>query len=162
MDNKKRMAIQGIATLIQNANIKGFFTGKIYEGITKKVCVPGLNCYSCPGATYACPIGSLQNTISGYKFKFPYYVLGFLSYHIFDRKDSSNYNKLLDKIFASKEQVLKIYKYLVALNTFYRNRMEKDYNVLIKTKINEEILQKELQNLKVCMEEEYQLLTKSL
>ena len=40
--------------------------------------------------------------------------------------------------------------------------MEKDYNVLIKTKINEEILQKELQNLKVCMEEEYQLLTKSL
>ena len=57
---------------------------------------------------------------------------------------------------------LKIYKYLVALNTFYRNRMEKDYNVLIKTKINEGILQKELQNLKVCMEEEYQLLTKPL
>ena len=92
----------------------------------------------------------------------PYYVLGFLSYHIFNRNDSSNYNKLLDKIFSSKEQVLKIYKYLVALNTFYRNRMEKDYNVLIKTKINEGILQKELQNLKVCMEEEYQLLTKPL
>ena len=78
MDNKKRMAIQGIATLIQNANIKGFFTGKIYEGTTKNVCVPGLNCYSCPGAVGACPIGSLQNTISGYKFKFPYYVLGLL------------------------------------------------------------------------------------
>ena len=78
MDNKKRMAIQGIATLIQNANFKGFFTGKIYEGTTKNVCVPGLNCYSCPGAVGACPIGSLQNAISGYKFKFPYYVLGLL------------------------------------------------------------------------------------
>lgn len=78
MDNKKRMAIQAIATLIQNANIKGFFTGKIYQGQTKNVCVPGLNCYSCPGAVGACPIGSLQNTLSSYKFKFPYYVLGLI------------------------------------------------------------------------------------
>lgn len=78
MDDKKRMAIQGIAALIQNANFKGFFTGKIYDGATKNVCVPGLNCYSCPGAVGACPIGSLQNTISGYKFRFPYYVLGLL------------------------------------------------------------------------------------
>lgn len=78
MDNKKRMAIQGIAAFIQNANLKGFFTGKIYEGATKNVCVPGLNCYSCPGAVGACPIGALQNALSGYKFKFPYYVLGLL------------------------------------------------------------------------------------
>lgn len=78
MDNKKRMAIQGIATLIQNANIKGFFTGKIYQGKIKNVCVPGLNCYSCPGAVGACPIGSLQNSLSAYKFKFPYYVLGLI------------------------------------------------------------------------------------
>lgn len=78
MDNKKRMAIQAIATLIQNANIKGFLTGKIYQGQTKNVCVPGLNCYSCPGAVGACPIGSLQNTLSSYKFKFPYYVLGLI------------------------------------------------------------------------------------
>lgn len=78
MDNKKRTAIQLIATLIQNANFKGFFTGKIYAGQTKQVCVPGLNCYSCPGAVGACPIGSLQNTLSSFKFKFPYYVLGIL------------------------------------------------------------------------------------
>lgn len=78
MDNKKRRAIQGIATLLQNANIKGFFTGKIYQGQTKNVCVPGFNCYSCPGAVGACPIGSLQNTLSSYKFKFPYYVLGLI------------------------------------------------------------------------------------
>lgn len=78
MDNKKRMAIQGIATLLQNANLKGFFTGKIYQGGAKNVCVPGLNCYSCPGAVGACPIGSLQNTLSDYKLKFPYYVLGLM------------------------------------------------------------------------------------
>lgn len=78
MDNKKRTTIQVIATLLQNANFKGFFTGKIYTGSTKQVCVPGLNCYSCPGAVGACPIGSLQNTLSGLKFKFPYYVLGLL------------------------------------------------------------------------------------
>lgn len=72
------MVIQGIAALIQNANFRGFFTGKIYGGAVKNVCVPGLNCYSCPGAVGACPIGSLQSIISGYRFKFPYYVLGLL------------------------------------------------------------------------------------
>ena len=74
----RRLVIQSIAALIQNANLKGFFTGKIYTGTTKKVCVPGLNCYSCPGAVGACPIGSLQNFLGGLKFRFPYYVLGLL------------------------------------------------------------------------------------
>ena len=73
-----RLAVQGVAALVQNANFKGFFTGTIYEGKLKSVCVPGLNCYSCPGAVGACPIGSLQNALSANKFKFPYYVLGLL------------------------------------------------------------------------------------
>ncbi len=73
-----RTSIQAIAALIQNANFKGFFTGKIYDGPVKNVCVPGLNCYSCPGAVGACPIGSLQSFLDGIKFKFPYYVLGLL------------------------------------------------------------------------------------
>ena len=70
--------MQSAAALIQNANFKGFFTGKIYAGAAKSVCVPGLNCYSCPGAVGACPIGSLQNSLSAYSFKFPYYVVGLL------------------------------------------------------------------------------------
>lgn len=79
MDRKKiRFGIQAAATLLQNANFKGFFTGKIYEGAGKSVCVPGLNCYSCPGAIGSCPIGSLQSFLSGMKFKFPYYVVGLL------------------------------------------------------------------------------------
>ena len=78
MDKKKRFAVQSAAALIQNANFKGFFTGKIYTGAAKSVCVPGLNCYSCPGAVGACPIGSLQNSLSAYNFKFPYYVVGLI------------------------------------------------------------------------------------
>ena len=73
-----RTAIQAIAVLIQNANLKGFFTGKLYSGPVKNVCVPGLNCYSCPGAVGACPIGSLQNALSAMHFRIPYYVCGFL------------------------------------------------------------------------------------
>ena len=73
-----RHSIQAVATLLQNANFKGFLEGKIYQGPTKSVCVPGLNCYSCPGAIGACPVGSLQNYLSGLKFKVPYYVVGIL------------------------------------------------------------------------------------
>lgn len=78
MDNKKRTAVQAVTTLLQNAHLKGFFTGKIYTGNAKQVCVPGLNCYSCPGAVGSCPIGALQNALSSYSFKFPYYVFGLL------------------------------------------------------------------------------------
>ena len=78
MNQKKRLGIQGLAALLQNANFKGFFTGTISQGATKKVCVPGLNCYSCPGAVGACPIGSLQSSLTGFRFRFPYYVVGLL------------------------------------------------------------------------------------
>ncbi len=64
--------------MIQNANFRGFFTGKIYQGAAKNVCVPGLNCYSCPGALGACPIGSLQASLGARPVKLPYYVLGLL------------------------------------------------------------------------------------
>ena len=78
-DNKKlRLAIQGVATLIQNANLKGFFEGKIYTGPVKNICVPGLNCYSCPGAIGSCPIGSLQTFLTKFKIKTPYYVVGLI------------------------------------------------------------------------------------
>ena len=40
--------------------------------------MPGLNCYSCPGATGACPIGSLQAVLGSWNFKFAYSVVGFL------------------------------------------------------------------------------------
>ncbi len=76
--DKKRFGIQALAALLQNANLKGFFTEKIYQGPLKSVCVPGLNCYSCPGAVGACPIGSLQSFLSGLRVRIPYYIVGLL------------------------------------------------------------------------------------
>ena len=74
----KRRLIQIYCALLFNANIKGFFTGKIYQGPIKNVCTPGLNCYSCPGASGACPIGSLQNAFSASGKRAPYYVIGII------------------------------------------------------------------------------------
>lgn len=73
----RRRIIQVMAALIYNANLPGFFTGRIYQGDTKGVCVPGLNCYSCPGALGACPLGSLQSELASGK-RFPFYVVGTL------------------------------------------------------------------------------------
>lgn len=63
----KRKLMQLYFALLFNANLKGFVSGNIYQGETKSVCVPGINCYSCPGAVGACPIGSLQGSYSAGK-----------------------------------------------------------------------------------------------
>ncbi len=74
----KRRVIQLYAALLTNANIKGFFNGQIYQGATKNLCVPGLNCYSCPGAIGACPLGSLQNALIESKTRLPAYIFGII------------------------------------------------------------------------------------
>ncbi len=74
----KRRIIQLYVALLYNANIKGFFTGKISTAPTKNVCVPGFNCYSCPGAIGACPLGSLQNALGSSKTSTIAYVFGIL------------------------------------------------------------------------------------
>ncbi len=60
----KRKLMQLYFALLFNANFKGFVSGSIYKGSTKNMCVPGINCYSCPGAVGACPLGSLQGAFS--------------------------------------------------------------------------------------------------
>ncbi len=74
----KRKIVQLYTALLYNANIKGFFNGRIYKGASKNVCVPGLNCYSCPGAIGACPLGSLQNAVSASDTRTPAYVFGII------------------------------------------------------------------------------------
>ena len=66
-----------LALLLTNIHIPNLLKGKIYQGKIKTVCVPGLNCYSCPAATGACPIGAFQAVIGSSRFKFSYYVTGF-------------------------------------------------------------------------------------
>ena len=53
-----RTAVQVAFAALTNGYAAGFLQGKIYRGAAKAVCVPGLNCYSCPGALGACPITS--------------------------------------------------------------------------------------------------------
>lgn len=73
-----RHGFQAVWTLFTNSYLIGFAQGKIYNGKLKNLCVPGLNCYSCPGATGACPIGAMQAVIGSWNFKFAFYVAGFL------------------------------------------------------------------------------------
>ena len=63
---------------LSNGYAAGFAQGKIFRGAGKFACVPGLNCYSCPGAVASCPLGSLQAVLTGREHKFPFYALGFL------------------------------------------------------------------------------------
>ncbi len=74
-----RRLVQLYAALLYNANLKGFIDGHIYTGNLKAVCVPGFNCYSCPGAVASCPLGSLQNALNASGHTAPWYVLGILA-----------------------------------------------------------------------------------
>ena len=76
--NNIRHLFQSFWFLVTNSFFEGFKTGKIYSGELKQLCVPGMNCYSCPGAKGSCPIGALQAVIGSPKYKFSYYVVGFL------------------------------------------------------------------------------------
>ena len=73
-----RKIIQFVSAVLTNANWRGFRDGTVYSGETKALCVPGLNCYSCPGAIGSCPIGSLQSSLSGFIPQIPFYVLGLI------------------------------------------------------------------------------------
>ncbi|MCR4647861.1 MAG: 4Fe-4S binding protein [Lachnospiraceae bacterium] len=73
-----RLIVQTAFFALTNGYVKGWMSGKIYRGKLKNICVPGLNCYSCPGALFSCPIGSLQAILDSGKYKFSLYVLGMI------------------------------------------------------------------------------------
>ncbi len=122
--NKKRHIIQALGVMAINGNLKGFLNGQIYKGPMKGACIPVLNCYSCPGALFACPIGSIQATIGSSKFSFGFYMVGlFALFSIAAGRLFCGYlcpfglfQDLLDKIPCKKFRVPKkiagIFKYL--------------------------------------------------
>ena len=73
-----RRLIQLYSALLHNAHLKGFFDGEIYQGKAKYACVPGFNCYSCPGAVGACPLGSIQNALASTGHRAGWYVMGII------------------------------------------------------------------------------------
>ena len=73
-----RRLVQLYASVLYNAHLRGFIDGEIYRGPAKAVCVPGLNCYSCPAAIGACPLGALQNAVATSASRPAFYVVGVL------------------------------------------------------------------------------------
>lgn len=85
MSNMLRRFVQTAMTLINNSWFGFLWTGKIFQGPTKSVCAPGLNCYSCPASVLACPLGSLQTifgsirtSLAAGRTHMGLYVIGFL------------------------------------------------------------------------------------
>ncbi len=81
----KRRLIQLYAALLFNANIKGYIQGNMFSGKEKFICSPGINCYSCPGAIGACPLGTLQNSLKDKNYFFYIFGIIFLYGLIFGR-----------------------------------------------------------------------------
>ena len=75
----KRKTVQILWGILSNGYLKGFVNGTIYQGSLKNFCVPGMNCYSCPGALGSCPIGAMQAVFDGKHRKFAFYVVGYLA-----------------------------------------------------------------------------------
>lgn len=73
-----RKIVQILTAIVTNSYISGFINGTIYQGKLKNICVPGLNCYSCPGSLGSCPIGSLQAVMGSVKYRISYYVTGLI------------------------------------------------------------------------------------
>lgn len=76
MITRIRRIVQILWTALTNGYAYGYVHNKIYKGKYKKVCVPGLNCYSCPGALGSCPVGAIQAVLSDGN-KFSFYMIGF-------------------------------------------------------------------------------------
>ena len=95
--------IQAGATLLTNLHLPNFLKGGLYQGAGKTVCVPGLNCYSCPAASGACPIGAFQAVVGSSKFSFSYYIIGFL---ILLALANSGIRAALGKLFTWKFSIL--------------------------------------------------------
>lgn len=73
-----RRAVQIGFSALSNGYIAGFMGKGLYQGAGKRVCLPGLNCYSCPGALGSCPVGALQAVLGSWKYGMSFYVVGFL------------------------------------------------------------------------------------
>lgn len=69
---------QAISALAANAYLPAYWRGIIYRGPSKALCVPFLNCYSCPGALGACPVGAFQSLAAAKVAQVSLYVTGWL------------------------------------------------------------------------------------
>lgn len=69
---RTKLLIQTMWFALTNSFMIGWIKGTIYQGPIKYMCVPGMNCYSCPGAFGSCPIGALQAVLDEFDWKKSY------------------------------------------------------------------------------------------
>jgi len=74
----RRKIIQIAAFGFSNSYLGNIPAGRLYKGSWKNFCNPGINCYSCPAARLACPIGAMQAVGTSAKFSLSFYALGFV------------------------------------------------------------------------------------
>ncbi|MFA7149186.1 MAG: 4Fe-4S binding protein [Syntrophomonadaceae bacterium] len=80
MSKISRRVIQVITVIGINSYFIGFTQGSIYKGKLKNICVPGLNCSSCPGSWGSCPLAMLQTGIADMvSSQFKLFIFGFLA-----------------------------------------------------------------------------------
>jgi len=75
---RHRRTVQIVWAALTNSFVTGLLAGKLYKGDLKRVCVPGLNCTSCPAALASCPLGALQAVVGSPKFHVSLYLAGIL------------------------------------------------------------------------------------
>lgn len=74
-----RLWFQAAWFVLTNGYVRGYTKGMIFNGNTKVLCLPGLNCYSCPGALGSCPMGALQAVLGNSSYRVSLYVFGMIS-----------------------------------------------------------------------------------
>ena len=116
----RRKIIQLAAFGFTNSHVGNFAAGRIYKGTWKNFCSPGINCYSCPAAGLACPIGAMQAVEGSPKFGFSFYAVGFvLAFGVLFGRAVCGYlcpfgliQELLNKIPSPKKRILKPLTYI--------------------------------------------------
>ena len=73
-----RLWFQAAWFVLTNGYVRGYTKGMIFNGNTKVLCLPGLNCYSCPGALGSCPMGALQAVLGNSSYRVSLYVFGMI------------------------------------------------------------------------------------
>ncbi len=72
----RRALVQTAAAAACNPAVWNFASGTVSRSPLKHICVPGLNCYSCPSAIASCPLGAFQVSLASGRF--PFFAAGFL------------------------------------------------------------------------------------
>lgn len=79
MGRMSRRMVQITTAIGINSYYTGFLQGTVYSGSMKNICLPVLNCSSCPGAWGACPLAIIQVGMAGTpKYTAAYLTLGIL------------------------------------------------------------------------------------